>query len=92
MMEGVNEELVDDGFSGFLFRINDDAKLAQVHARTMIDKHVHGIQCSANRVDPRLPVDLSEVSVLTFMSLRMPRTVLYLWSPTMHRARGPPRN
>lgn len=63
VMEGVTEELVDDGVSVFLCSLNDDAELGQVHVRAMIDKQVDGIICAGKRIDTRLPVDLSEVSV-----------------------------
>ncbi|GHA18685.1 LacI family transcriptional regulator [Devosia pacifica] len=63
VMAGVSEALVDEGVSVFLCGIEDDPALGRVHVDAMLDKQVDGIILSGKRIDKRLPVDLSEISV-----------------------------
>jgi LacI family transcriptional regulator len=62
-MAGVSEALVDQGVSVFLCGIEDDAALAKLHLDAMLDKQVDGIIATGKRIDRRLPVDLSHLSV-----------------------------
>jgi LacI family transcriptional regulator len=63
VMAGVSEALVDQGVSVFLCGIEDDAALAKLHLDAMLDKQVDGIIATGKRIDRRLPVDLSHLSV-----------------------------
>lgn len=63
VMAGVAEALVDEGVSVFLCGIEDDASLGQVHVDAMLDKQVDGIIATGKRIDRRLPVDLSGLSI-----------------------------
>ncbi|UXN75020.1 LacI family transcriptional regulator [Devosia sp. A8/3-2] len=63
LMAGISEAPVDRGVSVFLCTIEDDAALAKVHVDALLDKQVDGIIASGRRVDRRLPVDLSNLSV-----------------------------
>ncbi|MGJ8584075.1 MAG: LacI family DNA-binding transcriptional regulator [Marinosulfonomonas sp.] len=93
VMEGVTEELVDDGVSVFLCSMNDDAELGQVHVRAMIDKQVDGIICTGKRIDKRLPVDLSEVSVpIVYVFTDAPSDAVSLVSDDAQGARDATRH
>ncbi|KAA0695511.1 LacI family transcriptional regulator [Neorhizobium sp. P12A] len=63
LMAGVSDALVDHGVSVFLCAIEDDPALGQIHVDAMLDKQVDGIIATGKRVDRRLPVDLSNLSV-----------------------------
>lgn len=63
VMAGINEALVDQGVSVFLCGIEDDAALGKIHVDAMLDKQVDGIIATGKRIDRRLPVDLSDLSV-----------------------------
>jgi LacI family transcriptional regulator len=63
LMAGISEALVDHGVSVFLCTIEDDPVLAKIHVDAMLDKQVDGIIASGKRIDRRLPVDLSHLSV-----------------------------
>lgn len=63
VMAGVADALVDEGVSVFLCGIEDDAALGKVHVDAMLDKQVDGIIAAGKRIDRRLPVDLSHLSV-----------------------------
>ena len=63
VMAGISEALVDHGVSVFLCAIEDDPALGQIHVEAMLDKQVDGIIATGKRLDRRLPVDLSNLSV-----------------------------
>jgi LacI family transcriptional regulator len=63
VMAGISEALVDHGVSVFLCAIEDDPALGQIHVEAMMDKQVDGIIATGKRLDRRLPVDLSNLSI-----------------------------
>lgn len=63
LMAGVSEALVDEGVSVFLCTIEDDPQLARVHVDALLDKQVDGIIASGKRIDRRLQVDLTNLSI-----------------------------
>jgi LacI family transcriptional regulator len=63
VMAGISEALLDHGVSVFLCAIEDDPALGQIHVDAMLDKQVDGIIATGKRLDRRLPVDLSKLSV-----------------------------
>ena len=63
VMSGVADALVGQGVSVFMCNTEDDPATAQMYLRAMLDKQVDGIILTGKRIDKRLPVDLSGVSV-----------------------------
>ncbi|RYE48582.1 MAG: LacI family transcriptional regulator, partial [Hyphomicrobiales bacterium] len=63
VMSGVADALVGQGVSVFMCNTEDDAATAQMYLRAMLDKQVDGIILTGKRIDKRLPVDLTGVSV-----------------------------
>lgn len=63
VMAGVSEALMDKGVSVFLCSIEDDPVFGKTQVDAMLDKRVDGIISTGKRIDRRLPVDLSNLSV-----------------------------
>ncbi len=63
VMSGVADALVGQGVSVFMCNTEDDPAIGQMYLRAMLDKQVDGIILTGKRIDKRLPVDLSGVSV-----------------------------
>lgn len=63
VMAGVSEALVEEGVTVFMSNIEDDAERGQVHLEALLDKQVDGIIVSGKRIDRRLPLDLTGVSI-----------------------------
>ena len=63
VMSGVADALVGQGVSVFMCNTEDDAATGQMYLRAMLDKQVDGIILTGKRIDKRLPVDMSGVSV-----------------------------
>jgi LacI family transcriptional regulator len=63
VMAGMAEAQVDEDISVFMSNIGDDASARQVHLDAMLDKQVNGIVLTRKRIDWRLPVNLSEVTI-----------------------------
>ena len=63
VMAGVSEALVDEGVTVFMSNIEDDPKIGEAHLEALLDKQVDGIIVSGKRIDRRLPLDLSDLSV-----------------------------
>ena len=63
VMVGIAEAQVDEDISVFMSNTGDDASAGQVHLDVMLDKQVNGIVLTRKRIDWRLPVNLSEVTI-----------------------------
>lgn len=63
VMSGVADVLVAQGVSVFMCNTEDDAATGQMYLRAMLDRQVDGIILTGKRIDKRLPVDLTGVSV-----------------------------
>ena len=63
VMAGVAEALVDEGISGFMCNIEDDPDAGRLYIDAMLDKQVDGIILTGKRIDTRLPVDVSGITI-----------------------------
>lgn len=63
VMSGVSEALMDEGITVFMSNIEDDPDAGQAHLEALLDKQVDGIIVSGKRIDTRLPIDFSGVSI-----------------------------
>lgn len=63
VMAGVAEALVDEGISVFMCNIEDDPDAGRLYIDAMLDKQVDGIILTGKRIDTRLPVDVSGITI-----------------------------